>query len=507
MQTAPGGARTSCVQDDIPAPPGVRLRDPEDSDGIRGDIESGLVDAMQRYVNGYSYGGVRLELADLKYADNERYSLAAQREALLNDRLLARRLRGTVRLVDDATNKVLDERKNFTLARVPYLTQRNTFISNGSEYAPVMQSRLLPGAYTRRRDSGDLEVHFNTRPGSGPAMRVTLDPTTGQYRLKIGTSNLHAYSVFKDMGVTDEELEQRWGKQVLELNKAKYSKDAISRAYAKAVPKWQRDDKLDIAAKAAALREAIDRAQVSETVIRQNLPTLYDRQKAAHWRSVGAAIDYGDSMLKEAGDRFAPDLSPEQVVDAWQELDFDMHAAMKSAGFAPDLAPDDMRESYNSIYGKHGPQLASMRRWPEHWLDDQDTQGWLEWYSNYADGRRSDQDERQIKRWKAFKQRHGAQFVRKPTPRRAYALRNWGIDPLKLLPPDQREAFESEMDAYRSKEYVKWFMNRHDFDPSEAAKLVAKAALRGAVDLPEKPDAGTLMRLAVDGFIKPEDLT
>jgi DNA-directed RNA polymerase beta subunit len=492
--------------DEPEAPAGVKLLDPEDSDSLRGALESGVTEAMRRYVNGYSYGGVRLELAHLHIADKPKYTLAEQREALLNDRLLARRLRGDVRLVDETTNKVIDERKKLTLARLPYLTQRNTFISNGSEYAPVMQSRLLPGAYTRRRDSGDLEVHFNTRPGTGPAMRVTLDPATGQYRLKVGTSNLHAYSVFKDMGVTDEELEARWGKEILAANKAKYSKDAVARAYAKAIPKWQRDDSLDVAAKATALREALERAQVSETVLKQNLPTLYDRQKAAHWRKAGIAIDHGNAMLKQAGDKFAPDLSPEQVVDSWQELDFDTHAAMKSAGFDPDLAPDEMRESYNSIYGKHGPQLASMRRWPEHWLDDQDKQGWLEWYSNYAAGRRSEQDERQINRWLAFKRRHGAQFVSKPTPRRAYALRNWGIDPLKLLPEDSREEFEKVMDAYRGKEYVKWFMNRHDFDPESASKLVAKAALRGAVDIPEKPDAGALMRLAAEGFIKPEDL-
>lgn len=491
---------------DPPPPPGVKLRDPEDSDGIRADIESGLITAMQRYVNGYSYGGVRLEIADLKYADKERYSLAEQKEAMLSDRLLARRLRGTVRLIDEESNKVIDQRKNFTLARVPYLTQRNTFISNGSEFAPISQSRLLPGAYARKRDNGETEVHFNTRPGTGPAMRVTLDPTNGQYRLKIGSSNLHAYSVFKDLGVTDEELAQRWGPQVLEMNRAKYSKDAINRAYAKAVPKWVRDDNLDVAAKAAALRDALSQAQVAESILRSNLPTLYDRQKAAHWRSVGRAIDYGDSMLKAAGDRFSPDLSPDEVIDSWQELDFDLLEAEKAASFDPDLAPDEMRESYNSIYGGHGPQLASMRQWPAHWLDDQDTQGWLEWYQNYAAGRRSEQDERQIQRWKSFKSRHGAQFVRKPSARRAYALRNWGIDPLKLLPEEQREDFGKEMEAYRRKEYVKWFMNRHDFDPAAAAKLVSKAAVRGAVDLPEKPDAGALMRLALEGFIQPEDL-
>ena len=122
--------------DTVEAPDGVRLRDPDDTDGVRDDIESGMLKAMQTYVHGYEYGGTRLELSDLAYADKPRYSLAEQREALLKDSTLARRLRGTVTLVDTETNKPLEVRKNMTLARVPYLTQRGTMIHNGSEYAP-----------------------------------------------------------------------------------------------------------------------------------------------------------------------------------------------------------------------------------------------------------------------------------------------------------------------------------------------------------------------------------
>jgi DNA-directed RNA polymerase beta subunit len=493
---------------DIPPPPnGVRLRDPEDSDTLRKDMEDGVLNSMQRYVHGYEYGGVRLELDNLHYADKEKYSLAEQKEALMSDRLLSRRLRGNVKLVDAATNKVIDQKKNFTLARMPYLTQRGTLINNGSEFALISQSRLLPGAYTRRRDNGELETHFNVRPGTGSAMRVSLDPVTAQYRLKIGTSDLHAYSVFKDLGVSDDELARRWGPKILEVNRSKYSKDAVDRAYLKAVPKWQRDPQLPREEKAKAILDAFNRAQVAEGVLKANLPNLYSREKAAFWRQAGRATEVADEMAKSASVRFAPDLSPDEMVDAWQELDFDLLAAEKSASFDPDLSPEDMREAYNSIYGKHGPRLASMRQWPSHWLDDQDSMGWLEWYRNYASGRRSDSDERQIKRWKSFKSRHGAQFVNNPTPRRAYALKHWAIDPLKMLPDESRDDFEKEMDAYRRKEFMRWYMQRHDFDDDAAAKLGAVAKSRGASFDGEKPDAGQLMTMALEGHLTPEDLS
>lgn len=491
--------------DEVEAPPGVRLRDPEDSDTLRKDIEDGIASAMQKYVHGYEYGGVRLEIDNLHYADRDKYTLAEQREALMSDKLLARRLRGNVKLIDVETNKPLDVKKNLTLARVPYLTQRGTFISNGSEFSPISQSRLLPGAYTRRRESGELETHFNVRPGTGSAMRLSLDPVSAQYRLKIGTSDLHAYSVFKDLGVSDEELERRWGPKVLEINRSKYSKDAVDRAYMKAVPKWERDPKLPREAKAKAIVDAFNRAQVAENILKQNLPNLYNREKSAYWRQAGRAVEVAEEMRKEAA-FFDPDLTPEEVIDDFQSFDFELQDAIKEASFDPDISPDDMRESYNSIYGKTGPRLASMQSWPSHWLDNQDTQGWLEWYQNYADGRRSEQDERQIARWKSFKARHGAQFAANPTPRRAFALKNWAIDPLKLLPEDKREKVAEEMDAYRRKEYMRWFMGRHDFDKDQAARLVRKARNRGAEVPDEVPNAGTLMALALAGHITPEDL-
>lgn len=489
-------------EDEPPPPPGVTLRDPTDADSIRADIEQAMLSSMDRYVNGYTYGGVRLELKDLHYAGAGRFTKRQQRDALTGDKLLYRRLRGTVRLVDAESNEVLDERKNFTLAKVPYLTERGTFVFNGSEFSPVMQSRLLPGAYARRRDNGELEAHFNTRPGTGSAMRVSFDPATAQYRLKVGSSDLHAYSVFRDLGVGDDELERRWGRDILEANKAKYSRNTLDRLYKKAIPKWQRDESRTPQEKIQDIRAAFDRAQVAESILRQNLPNLFSAQKAASWRREGRVVEMAQRMVKEASSKFDPDFSPDQIAGQWDLFEAPM---VKRAEFSPDLSPDDLREVYNSIYGHAGPRLASMREWPAHWLDDQDNQGWLQWYSNYHAGRRGDTDERQKARWKSFKARHGSQFVANPTPRRAYALVNWGIDPIRLLPEDKAGPMREEMERYRRKEYVKWFMNRHDFDDAQRERLGRAAAGRGA-DVAGVPDDRRLMELALSGHIQPADL-
>lgn len=123
--------------------------------------------------------------------------------------------------------------------------------------------------------------------------------------------------------------------------------------------------------------------------------------------------------------------------------------------FKPDYTPEQLQEMgvYREVYGKKdGPRLASLESWPSHWYHPEDKMGWLEWYKKYSAGRRMEDDSRQIKRWIAFKARHGGPaFQENPTPRRAYALRNWGVDPTKLV--DNPQALSDAMNIYKSQKY------------------------------------------------------
>jgi hypothetical protein len=72
------------------------------------------------------------------------------------------------------------------------------------------------------------------------------------------------------------------------------------------------------------------------------------------------------------------------------------------------------------------------------WIREQDPRGWFQWYCRYYMGRRSEDDERQIKRWKAIR-RHVGALVKNCRrgdescrPRQRQAVLHWAYDSRKL---------------------------------------------------------------------------
>jgi hypothetical protein len=264
-------------------PEGVKLRGFSDFKGLRQDIYDGVLDQVKESFP-VSYGGVRLELDDLAYADDEDFSLSAQKAAILQDKFMGRRLRGTFRLYDDKTDEQLDE-STLTLMKVPHLTDRGTFIHGGNEYVSMMQSRLIPGAYSRRQANGELETQFNVRSGTGAAFRVAMNPKDAQFRMRIKQSNLHLYSLLHDLGVPDETLKDTWGEEVLAVNKAKYDRRVFDKAYQRLLPAYAQEAGIDHEGKKKAIIEALERSKVNKNVLQRNLPNLFERRKAAEWKA------------------------------------------------------------------------------------------------------------------------------------------------------------------------------------------------------------------------------
>lgn len=61
-------------------------------------------------------------------------------------------------------------------------------------------------------------------------------------------------------------------------------------------------------------------------------------------------------------------------------------------------------KEFDVTRNKYGvPAGSSLEEWEAAgWVDKQDPYGWLQWYCRFYEGRRSPDDERQIKRWLGF---------------------------------------------------------------------------------------------------------
>lgn len=153
---------------------------------------------------------------------------------------------------------------------------------------------------------------------------------------------------------------------------------------------------------------------------------------------------YRYRLTQPAGRGFHPDFAPELTPKQMLQLGV----------FGGKYMTDCRREFPASWYRgarlspeRHDPQVnffkvrasQPLAYWIEKgWIHPQDPRGWFQWYCRYYRGRRSDDDERQIKRWKAMR-RHIAQLTKhcrtgdlacRPVQRQA--LLHWAYDSRKL---------------------------------------------------------------------------
>lgn len=137
---------------------------------------------------------------------------------------------------------------------------------------------------------------------------------------------------------------------------------------------------------------------------------------------------------------FAPELTPKQMLrlgvfggrymtDCRDEFPADWFAGAK-------LCPQRHDPKLN-LFGVNASQPLSV--WcKKGWIYDEDPRGWFQWYCRYFYGRRSLDDERQIRRWRAVR-RHTAQIKKNCPPlaldcrpRQRQALLHWAYDSRKI---------------------------------------------------------------------------
>jgi len=215
----------------------------------------------------------RLEVGEVDYDTIEPSTLAQQKKLLMRNSSLNRKLYGTWKLIDKVTGDIIDE-KRAVVAHVPDVTHRGTFIRNGSEYTVANQMRLKPGVYTRRKESGDLEAHFNVMPGTGRPFRVHMEPATGVFKMQIGQSHIPLYPLLRSQGVTDAQLQKQWGVDLLNVNRQKTDPQALTKAYDRLVGKKEEGETPE-----AGLMREFSNMKFDPDIVQNNIGNWFDKQE------------------------------------------------------------------------------------------------------------------------------------------------------------------------------------------------------------------------------------
>jgi DNA-directed RNA polymerase beta subunit len=160
---------------------------------------------------------VELKGLDVKDLEPDSDDIHGQHEAKVSGGTWASPVFANLILKDNKTGKVIQE-KRMRIAEVPRVTNRYSYIVDGQEYQVDSQWQLKPGVYTRRMANGELESRFNTP--TKKEFKILFDPATKEFVMNRGKSKkIPVYPLMKALGVDDDTLEQKWGKEIFAANK------------------------------------------------------------------------------------------------------------------------------------------------------------------------------------------------------------------------------------------------------------------------------------------------
>lgn len=309
--------------------------DPTDHLQVRRRILDGFKDAVTRRFPLHNETN-SLFIEDLKYDDpGKKFDKNSQKKAILRGESVTIPLRGRW-VLKDADGNVTSKTAMRTLANVPWMTERGTFIRNGAEMTIPIQARLVSGVYVRKKDNGDVEAHVNVKQGSGRLFKILMDPMTSSFIMKQGTRSVKMYPLLKTLGATDAEIKAAWGDKVHKANMTDADRgDPWKSVRALAPPKpkstadAQRNEAIEKTSAALSddeiqsVRDAFDRMEIDPISTEMSLGRPYskvtkDTLLAASGKLLGLARgrvkpDVRDSLLNQ---RFydAPDIFAEHVL-------------------------------------------------------------------------------------------------------------------------------------------------------------------------------------------------
>ena len=155
--------------------------------------------------------------------------IRSQQDSKLKGRSWDVPLKAEISLKDKKTGEEID-RQTITVARIPKITRRYSYIVDGKERQIENQFRLKAGAYHRENEAGELNAHWNLEKWEGSKasrFNTYFDPKTRKFQVEVdGTRDIGLYPVLKALGRSDAEIKKSWGKDIYDASVSQYGKEA-----------------------------------------------------------------------------------------------------------------------------------------------------------------------------------------------------------------------------------------------------------------------------------------
>lgn len=207
-----------------------------------------------------------LHLDDV-HVDRKEFDQKDEKEAILKSKSLTYPIRGTLSLVHKASGNVVDREKDFPLMDSFFLTGKHTMLYKGNNYIVANQLQLSPGVFTRTKENGELEAHFNTQKGR--SFSLTLDPEHELIYLNAdkSTSRVLIAPIFTAIfNISSKEVLKYIPAELWERNvQAAQGQEqkAIKALYGQLTSKFKQDKTLSYEDMIVALREAFNGSTLS----------------------------------------------------------------------------------------------------------------------------------------------------------------------------------------------------------------------------------------------------
>lgn len=206
--------------------------------------------------------------------DNQEYSPEEHKDALMRTKTLSEPVRATL-VMRDNDGKEVQRVPDYTLLRLPYLTNHNTFVIDGNTFTVGNQLRMKPGVYTRRRRDEGIEAAFNIDKGAN--FRLSMDPAQGTFTIDYGTTKIPLYAVLKKLGIPDQEMSKYWESKLVDVNREHAGKNFdkhMDKLFAHAVPMSLREKSTD---HIQDIKDALDKTILDPDVTRRTLGQAFNK--------------------------------------------------------------------------------------------------------------------------------------------------------------------------------------------------------------------------------------